>query len=99
MHDRLFGRDSLVKRKVDRLVVDPPRGGMDKKALCQLLDLRAPVLVYVSCNPRTAVRDVVRLAAAGYRPVRIQPVDLFPHTHHVEAVSSLELVGSAARIL
>ncbi len=73
-------------QKFDRVIVDPPRGGMDKRSLRLLLALGAPVLVYVSCNPATLARDAVTLSAAGYHPEVAQPVDLFPHTHHVECV-------------
>jgi 23S rRNA (uracil1939-C5)-methyltransferase len=72
--------------RLGRVVVDPPRGGMDKRALAQLLDLRPDVMVYVSCNPATLARDVLAVAEAGYEIERVQPFDLFPHTPHVEAV-------------
>ncbi|GAB4318258.1 MAG: 23S rRNA (uracil(1939)-C(5))-methyltransferase RlmD [Candidatus Sumerlaeia bacterium] len=71
----------------DRLVVDPPRGGMDKASLRQLLALKVPVFLYVSCNPTTMSRDVQAILEAGYRLERVQPVDLFPHTYHVETVA------------
>ena len=70
----------------DRVIVDPPRGGMDKKALRLLIELGAPLLVYVSCNPTTLARDSVALAEAGYVAEDVQPVDMFPHTYHVESV-------------
>ncbi|MCX8037352.1 MAG: 23S rRNA (uracil(1939)-C(5))-methyltransferase RlmD [Candidatus Sumerlaeia bacterium] len=69
-----------------RVIVDPPRGGMDKHALAQLLELRAPVFLYVSCNPATLARDVVAATDAGYRIERVRPFDLFPHTPHIETV-------------
>jgi len=77
---------SHVGGRFGRVVVDPPRGGMDKRALAQLLELNAPVLVYVSCNPATLARDVLAVAEAGYAIERVQPFDLFPHTPHVETV-------------
>lgn len=70
----------------DRVVVDPPRGGMDKKSLRYLIDIDAPVFVYVSCNPATLARDAQVLGEAGYRLEAVQPLDLFPHTYHVESV-------------
>lgn len=79
----------------DRVVVDPPRGGMDKKALKLLLALRAPVLVYVSCNPATLARDTVALVEAGYRAEAVQPVDMFPHTFHIESVLRFRLESVA----
>ena len=74
----------------DCIIVDPPRGGMHKKALAGLLAPQAPVFVYVSCNPTTLARDVTEILAAGYRLTRIQPVDLFPQTYHVETVCRFE---------
>jgi len=77
--------------RLDRVIIDPPRGGMDKKSLRQLLEVRAPVFVYVSCNPATLSRDLVAIAEAGYEVARVRPVDLFPHTHHIETVIRFEL--------
>jgi 23S rRNA (uracil1939-C5)-methyltransferase len=82
---------SVAGGRLGRLVVDPPRGGMDKRALAGLLDLRAPVLVYVSCNPATLARDVVAMCNAGYVIERVQPFDLFPHTPHIETVVQFRL--------
>lgn len=75
-----------VGGRFDRLIVDPPRGGMDKKSLRQLIGIRAPLLVYVSCNPATLARDAVTLTEAGYTVEDVQAVDMFPHTYHVESV-------------
>lgn len=77
---------TLGVRHFDRVIVDPPRGGMDKKSLRQLIELNAPLLVYVSCNPTTLARDVVTLSEAGYKVEEVQPVDMFPQTYHVESV-------------
>lgn len=77
---------TIVGGKFDRVILDPPRGGMDKRSLKLLIGIGAPILVYVSCNPATLARDTATLVAAGYRPERVQPVDMFPHTHHVETV-------------
>lgn len=70
----------------DVVIVDPPRGGMDKKSLRQIIAIGAPVIVYVSCNPATLARDSVALHESGYYPEVVQPVDMFPHTYHVESV-------------
>lgn len=70
----------------DTVIVDPPRGGMDKKSLRQIIAIGAPVIVYVSCNPATLARDSVALHESGYYPEVVQPVDMFPHTYHVESV-------------
>jgi 23S rRNA (uracil1939-C5)-methyltransferase len=75
----------------DVVVVDPPRAGLAGKALRRLGEIGAPRVVYVSCNPTTLASDVKALAADyGYRLVRARPVDMFPHTPHVETVALLE---------
>ena len=75
----------------DVVVVDPPRAGLAGKALKRLGEIGAPRIVYVSCNPTTLAGDVKRLRAEyGYDLLRVKPVDMFPHTPHVEAVSLLE---------
>ncbi|MEQ8821258.1 MAG: 23S rRNA (uracil(1939)-C(5))-methyltransferase RlmD [Sumerlaeia bacterium] len=76
-----------VPGPLDRVVVDPPRAGMAKKALAQLARLHAPVLVYVSCNPTTMARDFEQLIEEGYRIERLCPVDMFPQTYHIECVA------------
>jgi 23S rRNA (uracil1939-C5)-methyltransferase len=74
----------------DVVVVDPPRAGLSGKALRRLGRLAAPRIVYVSCNPTTLAGNVKELAAEwGYRLERVRPVDMFPHTPHVESVSLL----------
>lgn len=80
-----------IESRIDRLIVDPPRGGMEKKALEQLLALRAPLIVYVSCNPTTMARDMMQAHEAGYRLEAVRPVDMFPQTYHVECVARLRL--------
>jgi 23S rRNA (uracil1939-C5)-methyltransferase len=75
----------------DVVVVDPPRAGLAGKALKRLGEIAAPRIVYVSCNPTTLAGDAKRLADDyGYRLVRARPVDMFPHTPHVECVALLE---------
>jgi 23S rRNA (uracil1939-C5)-methyltransferase len=75
----------------DVVVVDPPRAGLAGRALKRLGELAAPRIVYVSCNPTTLAGDAKRLVEEyGYRLVRTRPVDMFPHTPHVESVSVLE---------
>ncbi|HET8573327.1 MAG TPA: 23S rRNA (uracil(1939)-C(5))-methyltransferase RlmD [Edaphocola sp.] len=74
----------------DVIITDPPRPGMSEKLIGQLLKMRAPKLVYVSCNPATQARDLQWLDAA-YQVDKIQPVDMFPHTHHIENVALLTL--------
>ena len=72
--------------KVDAVVVDPPRPGLHKKVIRKLGELRPEKLVYVSCNPRTQKTDVEAFKEFGYRINRCQPLDMFPHTPHIEDV-------------
>jgi 23S rRNA (uracil1939-C5)-methyltransferase len=73
------------------VVVDPPRAGLAGKALKRLGEIEAPRIVYVSCNPTTLASDVKRLSEVyGYSLKRARPVDMFPHTPHVECVALLE---------
>jgi 23S rRNA (uracil1939-C5)-methyltransferase len=78
----------------DVIITDPPRAGMSEKLVEQLLKMRAPKVVYVSCNPATQARDL-QLLDSAYKVTRLQPVDMFPHTHHIENVALLELRDSA----
>jgi 23S rRNA (uracil1939-C5)-methyltransferase len=74
----------------DVIITDPPRAGMHEKLVNQILMMEAPVVVYVSCNPATQARDL-QLLSVKYRVTAIQPVDMFPHTHHIENVVQLRL--------
>lgn len=76
--------------KPDLLITDPPRAGMHAKVVQMLLQLEAPRMVYVSCNPATQARDL-NLLHEKYDVLKVQPVDMFPHTHHIESVALLEL--------
>ncbi len=69
------------------IVTDPPRSGMHEKVVKRIIRLAPERIVYVSCNPATQARDAKLLAEGGYRLETIQPVDMFPHTDHVEAVA------------
>ncbi|PLT47651.1 RNA methyltransferase, TrmA family [Paenibacillus pasadenensis] len=73
----------------DVIVVDPPRKGCDEQLLDTILAMQPERVVYVSCNPATLARDLQVLEAGGYRTVEVQPVDMFPHTSHVECCSLL----------
>jgi len=74
----------------DVVVVDPPRAGLSNKAVRRLGRLESPRIVYVSCNPTTLAGNVKELTASwGYKLERVRPVDMFPHTPHVESVSLL----------
>jgi 23S rRNA (uracil1939-C5)-methyltransferase len=76
--------------RADVVVADPPRAGFHPKALRSLAQLQAQRVVYVSCNPATLARDLQTLCGAGYRLTAVQPVDMFPHTPHIEVVVRLE---------
>ena len=73
----------------DVIVVDPPRDGLIPKALRRILEKNVSQLIYVSCNPKTLMRDLPLLIEGGYSVIKIQPVDMFPHTGHVELVVKL----------
>ncbi len=75
----------------DVLVVDPPRKGCDEALLQTIIDMKPKKVVYVSCNPATLARDLRLLEDGGYKTVEVQPVDMFPHTTHCEAVAKIEL--------
>ena len=74
----------------DVVITDPPRAGMHEKLVKKLLDIAAPIVVYVSCNPATQARDLA-LLDEKYSVMKIQPVDMFPHTLHIENVVQLKL--------
>ena len=74
----------------DLIIADPPRMGMHPKVVNRLLEIAVPRIVYVSCNPATQARDIA-LLDARYKVSAVQPLDMFPHTHHVENVVLLEL--------
>ncbi len=74
----------------DLVITDPPRAGMHPKVIAQLLKIRAPKIIYVSCNSATQARDIALLKDV-YDLISIQPVDMFPQTHHVENIAELHL--------
>lgn len=74
----------------DVVITDPPRAGMHEKLVNKLLEIASPTIVYVSCNPATQARDLA-LLDEKYAVTKIQPVDMFPHTHHIENVVQLKL--------
>ncbi|MBO4401376.1 MAG: 23S rRNA (uracil(1939)-C(5))-methyltransferase RlmD [Selenomonadaceae bacterium] len=76
----------------DVVVVDPPRAGCDKIVLETFARMNPARIVYVSCNPATLARDLAILAELGYRTKKIQPVDMFPFSSHVEAVALVEKI-------
>ncbi|WP_258296051.1 23S rRNA (uracil(1939)-C(5))-methyltransferase RlmD [Paenibacillus peoriae] len=78
----------------DVIVVDPPRKGCDPRLLDTILEMKPERVVYVSCNPSTLARDLRILEDGGYSTVEVQPVDMFPHTVHVESVALLVRDGT-----
>lgn len=74
---------------INKVILDPPRKGCDKKVIDELIKLQPEMIVYVSCNPSTLARDVKLLFEGGYEVKAVQPVDMFPHTAHIEVVSLL----------
>ena len=82
---------ALPDRSFDLVLLDPPRAGLDLGVIDTLLAIRAPRVVYVSCDPATFARDAHRLQRGGYRLIRVRPVDMFPQTFHIETVNLLEV--------
>jgi 23S rRNA (uracil1939-C5)-methyltransferase len=78
-----------IAHKPDLLIIDPPRAGMHKDAVKQVLQMGVDRIVYVSCNPATMARDLGMMQDL-YHLIEVQPVDMFPHTYHIEAVAKLE---------
>jgi 23S rRNA (uracil-5-)-methyltransferase RumA len=81
--------NSQAHHTFDAVILDPPRAGSTPQFLEGLARLHPTRIVYVSCNPTTQVRDLATLRSAGYRAQSIAPVDMFPHTKHVETVVCL----------
>jgi 23S rRNA (uracil1939-C5)-methyltransferase len=76
--------------KPDVVIADPPRAGMHEKLVRKLLQMQPPIIVYVSCNPATQARDLA-LLGEKYFVAKVQPVDMFPHTLHIENAAQLKL--------
>ena len=76
------------------IITDPPRAGMHPKALSTMLRLKPRRIVYVSCNPASLARDGKEICLQGYRLLSVQPVDMFPHTSHIESVACFEMDDS-----
>ncbi len=79
------------KGKPDVIFIDPPRAGMHPKLIKTLLEVQADKIIYVSCNPATQARDLADLSHK-YQITKVQPVDMFPQTYHIENVAALKLV-------
>ena len=90
--DARLGIRPLIERagRADVVVVDPPRAGLSSKVVRRVLEIEAPLIVYVSCNPTTLAPNAAQMVEAGYTLRRVKPVDMFPQTPHVECVAVLE---------
>lgn len=77
-------------KRVDVIMMDPPRAGSTEEFLDAVAVMAPKTVVYVSCNPETLARDLLYITKKGYKVEKIQPVDMFPHTAHVECVVSLK---------
>ena len=75
--------------KPDVMIIDPPRSGMHPTTVDDVIKLSPDKIVYVSCNPAAQVRDIKLIVEAGYKLIKIRPVDMFPHTFHIENVTLL----------
>jgi len=90
MKDVLNDEFILANGKPDVIITDPPRAGMHEDVIKKIMEIKANKIVYVSCNPATQARDIA-LMQELYEVTRVQPVDMFPHTHHVENIALLAL--------
>lgn len=70
----------------DAVILDPPRQGSDRQTLAEICSMSPDKIVYVSCDPATLARDLALLVGWGYEIMEVQPIDMFPHTHHVECI-------------
>jgi 23S rRNA (uracil1939-C5)-methyltransferase len=73
----------------DVVILDPPRSGLHPKVIEETVVLAPERIVYISCNPATQARDVKSLCVEKYKLVKLQPVDMFPHTYHIENIALL----------
>ena len=78
--------------KPDVIILDPPRSGMHKNTVADIINLSPQEILYISCNPATQARDIKMVVDEGYKLIKIGPVDMFPHTFHIENVALLHKV-------
>ncbi len=92
LRDQLTDTGDIVATygKPDVMIIDPPRAGMHPKTVEAVLRLQPQRIVHVSCNPASLARDLKLLCAENYRLMRVKPVDMFPHTTHIEVVAELQ---------
>ena len=90
--------DYLERGNIDVVILDPPRQGCPEPVLRQVAErLRPELLLLVSCNPEALARELALLLPGGYRARLVQPVDMFPHTPHIETLAVLERLGASPR--
>jgi 23S rRNA (uracil1939-C5)-methyltransferase len=77
------------KERADVIVLDPPRAGMVKRAMERVIEFSPKKVIYISCNPTTLARDLAMLREGGYSLHRLQPIDMFPYTHHIETIAEM----------
>ncbi|MGO8907401.1 MAG: 23S rRNA (uracil(1939)-C(5))-methyltransferase RlmD [Solirubrobacteraceae bacterium] len=96
--DARLALGELLERagRPDLVVVDPPRAGLSKKVVHRIIDCSPRRIVYVSCNPTTLAPNAAELVGAGWALRKVRPVDMFPQTHHIEAVALFERGDGAA---
>ncbi len=90
--DLRFNLRKYAEDPPDVIICDPPRAGMHKDVVKTLMEVAPPQIVYVSCNPATMARDLAELTQI-YHIAEVQPVDMFPHTYHIESVARLEKIA------
>ncbi|MCF7912204.1 MAG: 23S rRNA (uracil(1939)-C(5))-methyltransferase RlmD [Candidatus Cloacimonetes bacterium] len=83
--------DILAKEEIGTVIFDPPRKGLTKEIIEQIVSHKIPVVAYMSCNPMTQLRDIKQFSEAGYKIIYMQPFDMFPQTWHIENVVILKL--------
>jgi 23S rRNA (uracil1939-C5)-methyltransferase len=95
--DTRLALPELVERagRPDVLVVDPPRAGLSQKVVRRIIEASPKRIVYVSCNPTTLAPNAAQLVQAGWKLLRVRPVDMFPQTHHIECVALFERLPGA----
>ena len=82
----------------DVAIVDPPRAGLSAKVVRRVMEAAPKRIVYVSCNPTTLAPNMKQMVESGYELRRVRPVDMFPHTPHIERVAVLDLVDDEKRL-
>ena len=87
---RSLSQFNKKNRRFDVVLLDPPRQGLDREAVTNLIAMAPQKIVYISCDPATMARDLTCMCASGYSVTEVTPVDMFPQTHHIESVIVLE---------